>query len=163
MGRGLLSGSSGVMNCRYLPFARLLTAHLPRIAAPSRRGTHVRASISIEAACRPERPELAAQRRRGAENSGATRFNRRSIVHRPRLVGEIGDEWAVNDVDGRCGGADLAVALRWRRRSATRSVSDRLRRSLKKEVGPPRAFLIVGARPGANQDVVVSEKEPLNR
>ena len=31
MGRGSLCGSSGIMSCRYLPFARLLAAHLPRI------------------------------------------------------------------------------------------------------------------------------------
>jgi hypothetical protein len=56
-----LCGSSGIMSCRYLPFARLLAAHLPRIAAPSTRGVSVSTSTSIEAACSTMWPELAAQ------------------------------------------------------------------------------------------------------
>jgi hypothetical protein len=54
-----LCGSSGVMSCRYLPFARLLAAHLPRIAAPSTRGASVKHLTSIEAACSTKWPELA--------------------------------------------------------------------------------------------------------
>jgi hypothetical protein len=58
VGRGSLCGSSGIMSCRYLPFARLLAAHLPRIAAPSTRGASVSTSTSIEAACSTTWPEL---------------------------------------------------------------------------------------------------------
>jgi hypothetical protein len=65
VGRGSLCGSSGVMSCRHLPFARLLSAHLPRIAAPSTAFAgeatgYSRLDLpSIEAACCAVRSELA--------------------------------------------------------------------------------------------------------
>jgi hypothetical protein len=57
------------MNYRHLPFARLLAAHLSRIATPSKKGskqgskqgTPVENLTSIEAACCAERPELVAR------------------------------------------------------------------------------------------------------
>jgi hypothetical protein len=62
--RDSLCGSSGVMSCRHLPFARLLAAHLPRIAAPALAGSSGYSRLdlpSIEAACRSARSELALQ------------------------------------------------------------------------------------------------------
>ena len=47
MGRESLCGSSGVMSCRHLPFARLLAAHLPRIAAPALAGSHLGTPVWI--------------------------------------------------------------------------------------------------------------------
>jgi hypothetical protein len=67
LGKGLgvgLGCSSVVMNYRHLPFARLLAAHLPRIATPSKQGskqgTPVENLTSIEAACCAERSGLVA-------------------------------------------------------------------------------------------------------
>jgi hypothetical protein len=45
--RDSLCSSSGVMSCRHLPFARLLAAHLPRIAAPALAGSHLSTPVWI--------------------------------------------------------------------------------------------------------------------
>jgi hypothetical protein len=59
VGRGSLCGSSGIMNCRYLPFARFDRASAAHCGAVDT-SCFCQHLTSIEAACSAKWPELAA-------------------------------------------------------------------------------------------------------